>query len=213
MIKEFWNIKKPCGFVLEFLDSQKNTRVNQPQHKCRGFFLGLKKAQASDFMTWIITTLAIIVFISIVIFFVNFSFLKDAKVENYNSVRTSDFVVGESLLAYARTSETEGGENFYKSIKTAGNLDETKDNGKIAGLIFKNLYPEYSDSWFGFSYNDSAFLGSSTSILGKRSVPPFGMRPTPKVASHGGGVLVFNLFSVKINFEKEKFLEFVGRQK
>ena len=37
-------IKKPCRLVVGFFDSQKNTRVTKPQHKCRGFFLGLKIA-------------------------------------------------------------------------------------------------------------------------------------------------------------------------
>ena len=213
MIKEFWNIKKPCGFVLEFLDSQKNTRVNQPQHKCRGFFLGLKKAQASDFMTWIITTLAIIVFISIVIFFVNFSFLKDAKVENYNSVRTSDFVVGESLLAYARTQEPNG-EIFYYGIKSLGNLDETKDNGKIAGLIFKNLYPEYSDAWFGYRLLCYQYYDNNGFPCGNKGVKPFDfIRPNSGVWDHLNFKIFQKSISVQINFEKEKFLEFVGRQK
>lgn len=175
-----------------------------------------KKAQASDFMTWTITTLVIVVLISLLIFFVNFSFLNDAKVSDYNSIRISDFVVGESLIAYAQTQDN--GITFYKEIKNSGKSDEKKDNGKIAGLIFKNLYPEYSDAWFGVSYIVharkivSSIIGDK--ISGEKSVKPFDFtRPDSEVADPFGGVIYLDFVSVKLNLEKEKFLEFFGRKK
>ena len=62
-----------------------------------------KKAQASDFVSWIFTTLLIIVLILILLFFVNASILKKFKLVDSGNFRSSDFVVGESLLAYAVT--------------------------------------------------------------------------------------------------------------
>jgi len=170
----------------------------------------IKRAQVSDLMSWMITTLVVIVLIFILIFFVNFSFLNDAKVERYNSIRTSDFVVGESLLAYSITQEPSGSV-FYYDIKSAGNLDEQKDNGKFAGLIFKNLYPEYSDAWLGVSYFEEKLFGK---VINGKSINPFDTNRPFEGRVHsevGFGDREYKFANVKINFEKEKFLEFLGR--
>lgn len=152
-----------------------------------------KKAQVSDTMTWIVATLAIIVFLYLGIAIAGGqgwvkSILGFDREVDYVSL--TERVVEESVNSYLLTPD-QNNALMYNLIKF--NLDDNLDanTGPLAETIFKGLYKDkYLEFWFGVTSADPWRVGNGVTWNGKKN-DYFGSKPKTSATGAMGNYIIF----------------------
>lgn len=98
-----------------------------------------KKAQVSDAVTWVVSTLIIVLIISISIA-VSFSLGGD---KTFRYSHESDLFAKKSLTSYLLTEGDSGG-IIFEELKNEGNFEDF--NGELALGIFREFYKSHYDN-------------------------------------------------------------------